>query len=65
MGLIQPLNTKPEHLMLKLSHEHQGFIFEPDATKLGDLLEHHSGGKVSKALRMAIEQGEIESVESK
>lgn len=64
MGLIQPLNIKPPHIMLKLSHEHQGFTFEPDATKLEDMLEHHSGGKVSKALRMALEQGEIKSVES-
>ena len=44
---------------LKLSHEHQGFTFEPDATKSADLLVEHSGGKVSKALKMAIEQNDI------
>jgi len=64
MGLMQPLNSKPPHLMLKLSHEHQGFKFEPDATKSVDLLVEHSGGKVSKALKKAIELGEIESAES-
>ena len=45
---------------LKLSHEHQGFVFQPDTTKAIDMLINHSGGKVSKALRKAIEQGEIE-----
>lgn len=50
---------------LKLSHEHQGFKFEPDATKAVDLLVEHSGGKVSKALSKAIEQGDIDSVGSK
>ena len=50
---------------LKLSHEHQGFIFEPDATKSVDLLVEHSGGKVSKALRKAIKQDEIKSAENR
>jgi len=44
---------------LKLSHEHQGFTFEPGVTKAADLLVEHSGGKVSKALKMAIEQNDI------
>ena len=44
---------------LKLSHEHQGWRFEADAMKAVDLLVDHSGGKVSKALEMAIGQGEI------
>lgn len=63
LGLTQPLNDTPPHLMLKLSHEHQGFKFEPDTATTVDLLVHHSGGKVSEALRRAIEQGDIESVE--
>ena len=44
---------------LKLSHEHQGFTFEPGVTKAADLLVEHSGGEVSKALKMAIEQNYI------
>ena len=50
-------------IKLRLSHEHQGFIFEPDITKAVDLLVHHSGGKVSTALGKAIEQREIKNVE--
>lgn len=50
---------------IKLSNEHQGFMFQPDATKSVDMLVEHSGGKVSKALRMAIENDEIKSIESK
>ena len=50
---------------IKLSHEHQGFMFQPDATKSVDMLVEHSGGKVSKALQMAIENDEIKSIESK
>jgi len=59
-NVLQSLNKTPPHLMLKLSHEHQGFVFQPDTTKAIDMLVNHSGGKVSKALRKAIEQGEIE-----
>ncbi len=47
---------------LRLSHEHQGFVFVPDVTKAVDMLLDHSGGKVSKALEMAIGEGEIEDV---
>lgn len=45
---------------LRLSHEHQGWRFESDAKKAVDSLVDHSGGKISKALEMAIGQGEIE-----
>ncbi|KAL7526151.1 hypothetical protein ACHAWF_001650 [Thalassiosira exigua] len=62
LGLNQPMNNKPPPLMLKLSDEHQGFMFEPDATKSVDLLVQHSGGKVSSALRLAIEHDEVPSV---
>ena len=50
-------------MQLKLSHEHQGFTFEPDASKAVDFLVQHSGGEVSKALRMAIERDDIISVQ--
>jgi hypothetical protein len=45
---------------LKLSHEHQGFVFEPSIAKAADLLTKHSGGKISTALRKALELGSIE-----
>mmetsp|Transcript_2226 Transcript_2226/g.4795 ORF Transcript_2226/g.4795 Transcript_2226/m.4795 type:complete len:294 (+) Transcript_2226:36-917(+) len=61
----QSMNPNPPSLKLKLSHEHQGFVFEPDATKSADLLVQHSGGKVSKALGKDIEQGEITSIEGR
>lgn len=44
---------------LKLSEEHQGFMFEKDLSKAVESLTLHSGGKVSKALRMALENGEV------
>ena len=65
LGLTQSMNTEPKPmLMLKLSNEHQGFIFEAKPTKAIDLLTQHSGGKVSTALGMAIAQGEIKNVAS-
>lgn len=42
------------HLKLKLSVEHSGFTFQPDPMIATDMLEHHSGGKVSEALRMSL-----------
>jgi len=59
------MNTAPPPLMVKLSDEHQGFIFEPNALKSVGLLVEHSGGKVSKALEKAIKQDEIKSTEDK
>lgn len=59
LGLSQSMNTDPPKLMIKLSHEHQGFIFEPNPMKAVDLLIQHSGGKVSTALGMAIANGQI------
>jgi len=61
----ESMNTAPPPLMIKLSDEHQGFIFEPNASKSVDLLVEHSGGKVSKALEKAIKQDEIKSTEDK
>ena len=54
------INVVVPSTQLKLSHEHQGWRFEPDAMKAVDMLVDHSGGKVSKALELAIDQGEIE-----
>mmetsp|Transcript_19142 Transcript_19142/g.40255 ORF Transcript_19142/g.40255 Transcript_19142/m.40255 type:complete len:122 (+) Transcript_19142:562-927(+) len=51
-------------IKLKMSHEHQGFIFEPNPKRCVEYLTQHSGGKISTALRMAIEQGQIECPES-
>ncbi len=62
LGLSQSMNTDPPKLMIKLSHEHQGFIFEPNPMKAVDLLIQHSGGKVSTALGMAIANGQIKDV---
>jgi len=49
-----PLRVAFSNLRLKLSHEHSGFTFEADPSKAADMLEHHSGGKCAKALRMAM-----------
>jgi len=62
LGLSQSMNTEAPMLMLKLSHEHQGFRFEPDARRAVELLTQHSGGKVSKALGMALSRGEINDI---
>ena len=59
LGWSRSMNDTPPMLMIKLSHEHQGFTFEPDPKRAVDLLINHSGGKVSTALELAIAQGEI------
>ena len=59
------LQTNPLYLFIvkiKLSHEHNGFLFEPDVDKAVELLIEHSGGKVSRALQMAIDECEIKSI---
>jgi hypothetical protein len=45
---------------LKLSHEHQGFAFEKYSDVAITLLQHHSGGKCSEALRMGTKVSEQE-----
>ena len=50
---------------LKLSEEHQGFTFERNLSKAVELLTHHSGGKVSTALHMAVENGQMNSLITK
>jgi hypothetical protein len=42
-------------LFLPLSVEHSGFRFETDPYKAIQLLQLHSGGKVSQALAMALD----------
>ena len=37
-------------------------MFEPDVDKAVELLIEHSGGKVSRALQMAIDECEIKSI---
>ena len=45
---------------MKLSHEHQGFVFEPSIATATELLTKHSGGKISIALKCAVDRGAIE-----
>jgi len=42
---------------LKLSIEHSGFTFEKDLNKSIDLIRKHSGGKCSKAISIALNNG--------
>eukprot|EP00980_Cylindrotheca_fusiformis_P004869 scaffold1036_cov93-Cylindrotheca_fusiformis.AAC.2 len=55
LSLSGPLKTSKSghHLKLRLSHEHTGFTFEKDPPKAIEMMQYHSGGKVSEALRMA------------
>jgi hypothetical protein len=46
---------------LNLSVEHSGFTFQSDPAKIVDMLQHHSGGKVAEAFRMAIRDDESSS----
>lgn len=57
-GNYTAMNGVPPDLKLRLSHEHQGFIFEPDPRDAPRQLLLHSGGKVSKALEMALQNDE-------
>lgn len=57
LKLVPPMNQHGSQLMLKLSVEHSGFVFEKDPNKSATLLEKHSGGHGSRALRMAMNLG--------
>jgi poly(3-hydroxybutyrate) depolymerase len=46
-------------MQLKLSKEHEGFVFERNLSKAVDSLVLHSGGKVSAALSKASKNGQI------
>lgn len=50
----------PKDLMLKLSKEHSGFIFEKDPFESIEKLKQHSGGSGSKALKMSMENYAID-----
>jgi hypothetical protein len=43
------------HVQLKFSVEHQGFRFEKDPAIAAESLKMHSGGKISVALKMALD----------
>jgi hypothetical protein len=49
---------------LKLSVEHSGFIFQPEPPEAAEMLKLHSGGKVSKALLMAMDGAPDDEEES-
>ena len=53
-----PSSGQPQHLQLKLSVEHAGFCFQPEPSVAIEMLQHHSGGKCSEALRLAQQQRE-------
>jgi len=55
----KPMGDSSPPLMLKLSEEHQGFRFVSNMSQAVLLLVEHSGGKVSKALEMAMSLEEI------
>jgi hypothetical protein len=61
--IITRMKLNDQHCQLKLSHEHQGFVFEPSLAKAADLLIKHSGGKITTALKTAIELGSIKYTE--
>jgi len=58
-SLTQALDKNPPNAMLKLSEEHQGFSFERNLSKAIEAIALHSGGKVSTALSMAVDNGEV------
>ena len=53
-GSIAPQSTEGAKLRLKLSKEHSGFTFIQEPRRAADMLHHHSGGKCSDALLMAM-----------
>ena len=49
-----PQSPEGSHLKLKLSNEHSGFTFVSEPARAAEMLRHHSGGKCSDALLMAM-----------
>ena len=47
--------TNAQHLKIRLSMEHTGFTFEQKPERAIQLLQYHSGGKISQALKMAFQ----------
>ncbi|GKZ00116.1 hypothetical protein MPSEU_000965700 [Mayamaea pseudoterrestris] len=56
---VAPLGSIGMHLKLKLSQEHQGYQFVSDPSAAADMLQQHSGSKVTEALKMALANGSI------
>ncbi|GAX24551.1 hypothetical protein FisN_4Hh070 [Fistulifera solaris] len=55
-GKIKPIDViDADHLKLDLSEEHSGFTFQKDPLVAADMLQQHSGGKPSEAVRMALQ----------
>jgi len=52
---VGPINSssETEGLKLNISFEHTGFQFEKNPQVAIEEIQHHSGGKVSEALRRA------------
>lgn len=61
-----PLNSssETEGLKLNISFEHTGFQFEKNPAVAIEEVQHHSGGKVSAALRRAFRALEASSKEA-
>jgi len=57
-GTTQAHGALVPNIRLKLSDEHSGFMFEPNAIRAAELLRLHSGGKCSNALLMAMSHDE-------
>ncbi|CAJ1960133.1 unnamed protein product [Cylindrotheca closterium] len=64
-GLVGPLNlsSETEGLKLNISFEHTGFQFEKNPEVAIEAVQHHSGGKVSEALRRAFRSLEASTKE--
>jgi len=58
--LTGPLTGEGQNLKLRLSSEHQAFIFEKDPIRSTELLMEHSGGRGSTALMMTLERDQAE-----
>ena len=48
------IGSEGQNLTLRLSHEHAGFLFQPNPEDAVKMLQHHSGGKCSQALLMSM-----------
>jgi 8-oxo-dGTP pyrophosphatase MutT (NUDIX family) len=57
------LGYEGSQLMLRLSVEHQGWMFEKDPNKSAEMLAVHSGGQGAIALRMSMARGTTSGLE--
>ena len=63
-GLKQPNDEHGNHLSLKISHEHSGYIFVNDPMQSIEKIVKHSGGTGSRALRMSMTRSHLNSNDS-